>query len=308
MVRRLPPLNALRAFEAAARLGSFTAAAEELAVTPAAVSHQVKGLEDYLGLPLFERLARGIRLTDAGRAYLPQLTFGFNHLARASAALSAGEARGVLTVSVLPSLLRRWLLPRLGDFRRRHPGVSLRFGMTSVYARFSEGEADIGLRYGSGEYPGLQTVRLLDEVVFPVASPSLATGPQALRQWPDMRRANLIHQFVTSVPDPWIQWRPWLLAHDLPEVDTESGLAFDDASAAMQAAQDGLGVALGRGVLVADDVRSGRLVPLFDELRRADFAYWIVGPRASFDLPKVAVFVDWLREMAEATPSADAIL
>jgi len=297
MVRRLPPLNALRAFEAAARLGSFSRAAEELHVTPAAISHQVKGLEEFLGVALFVRLARGLRLTDEGRAFLPELTRGFDHLARAGERLRDRGIEGLLTVSVVPSFAQRWLIPRLPGFRALYPDIDIRFELTPKLADFIDDGVDVGVRYGFGSYPGLRSLRFLEEDVVPVCNPTLLSGPRPLRQWEDLRTHTLIHGYTDLIPEAWISWAPWLKWARVSGIEPTRGLHFNDGAVALQAAVDGLGVAIGRTALVSNDLRDGRLVEPFPGARRpADFAYYVVAPEATADQPKVRAFMDWVVE------------
>ena len=188
MARRLPPLNALRAFEAAARHLSFTKAAGELSVTPAAVSHQVKALEDYFGIQLFRRLTRALLLTDAGQTALPALRDGFDKLAEASERLRAHDARGMLTVSVSPSFAAKWLVPRLDDFRTVHPDIDLRLDASDTIVDLARGEADLSIRYGPGGYRDLRVDLLFEAEVFPVCAPGLCDGQHPLREPADLHR------------------------------------------------------------------------------------------------------------------------
>ncbi|MCF8499388.1 MAG: transcriptional regulator GcvA [Rhodospirillum sp.] len=296
MNRRLPPLNALRAFETAARHGGFTKAAEELGVTPAAVSHQVKALEDILGVPLFRRLSRGLDLTDAGRAYLPALTRGFDRLARAGERLREGGLAGRLTVSILPSLCAGWLAPRLVDFQGLCPEVGLSLVSDPGLVSFGRGDVDMAIRYGRGIYPGLRSIRILGEEIFPVCAPSLLNGERPLRTLPDLRHHTILRNVDVLSGEAWLYWRNWLAVAGVDDVDPESGLGFTEGSAMYAACLAGAGVAIGRAALVESDLRSGRLVRPFAGLSRpADFSYFAVMPPANLENPRVAAFVDWLR-------------
>jgi len=299
--RRLPPLNALRAFEAAARHGGFARAAGELSVTPAAVSHQVKALEAFLGVALFERLPHGLRLTPAGAAYLPELSRGFDQLARAEGRLRGPEVRGPLVVSVLPSLAARWLAPRLSAFHRRHPEVELRVLSAWENADLAAGEADVGLRYGSGDYPGFTVLKVMEERLFPVCAPTLlAAGERPLRDWPDIVLHTLLEDDQVRPDEPWIAFDPWLRRHGLGR-EAVRRLWFTDANALMAAALAGLGVAMGRSALVAEDLRDGRLVRPFLDSRPADYAYFAVVTEEAAESPRVRAFLGWLREAGAAT-------
>lgn len=301
MIRRLPPLNALRAFEAAARLGSFARAGEELHVTSTAISHQVKGLEEFLGVTLFDRLPRGLRLTAQGRSYLPELTKGFDQLARASDRLCGSELRGPLHITTIPSFGRQWLVPRLGHFRRRYPEIDIRVTATVRRVDFIADEIDVGIRYGQGVYPGLRTHRVMTEHVLPVAAPTLLSNGPRLSDWGDLRHHTLLHGRGMRDTETWTRWKNWLGLFGLGDVDTERGLHFDEGGMLVKACVDGLGVALGRTGLIGDHLRDGRLVALFNISRPADYAYYVVAPESIADQPKVRAFVDWVVEMGART-------
>jgi LysR family glycine cleavage system transcriptional activator len=275
MSRRIAPLNALRAFEAAARHLSFTKAARELNVTPAAVSHQVKALEDFFGLPLFRRMTRALLLTDAGQLALPALREGFDRLAEASERLRVHQGRNELTISSAPSFAAKWLVPRLDRFRAAHPGIELRIDASDELIDFARDGVDLGLRFGAGDYPGLRTVRLFGEETFPVCAPSLLAGAASLREPGDLSGFTLLHVDWASQDDTWPNWRMWLLAAGARDVDASRGPRFSMGGMAVQAAVEGQGVALASSVLVADDLAAGRLVKPFELSLCApvDFAY-----------------------------------
>jgi LysR family glycine cleavage system transcriptional activator len=282
MERHLPPLNALRAFEAAARHLSITRAAEELHVTPAAVSHQVKGLEAYLGVQLFKRANRSLLLTDAGQACLP------DRLAEAMEAVRAGDESGPLTVSVPPSFGAKWLVTRLDRFRQANPGYDVR----------------LDARYGAGHYEGMRVDRLMDEVAIPVCSPRLLEGDAPLRVPADLCRHTLLHHTAPYQDDSYPDWRMWLQAAGVDSCDLSRGPTFSLASMAVQAAIDGQGVALVGSVLVADDIAAGRLVRPFELSFPVNFAYYVVCPVVTADRPRVVAFREWLLE--EARMSGDS--
>lgn len=299
MVRRLPPLNALRAFEAAARQGSFVRAADELNVTPTAVSHQVKGLEEFLGVDLFVRLPRGLRLTAQGAAYLPSLTRGFDQLARASFDMEGGALKGVVSVSTLPSFSHCWLIPRLPDFRARYPDLDVRITGTERKVDFLREGIDLGIRYGMGRYPGLRTTRFLEEEVFPVASPALLSGDHPLRTWGDLAHHTLIHDCAALAQEQWITWEPWLRrAGAMDVIHSARRVEMDNSAAMIEAAIRGQGAIIARTALVAEHLREGRLVTLFDARHPADFAYYAVAPEATADQPRVKAFTEWLLVMS----------
>lgn len=292
MSRRLPPLNAMRAFEAAARQLSFTRAADELNVTQAAISHQVKALEEWLGVKLFRRLNRALLLTDAGQAYLPPLREAFDRLAGATERLRADDSRGVLTITTLPSIAARWLVPRLGRFRVAHPDIDLRIDASQHLTDFAREGVDVALRYGRGEWDGMRAERLMTEDFFPVCSPRLLDGDPPLRRPKDLRHHTLLHD------DNRDDWTAWFLAAGIAGGDPARGTGFTDSSLVLQAAAAGQGVALGRGALAAADLAAGRLVRPFDISLPASYAYYVVYPEATAERPKIVAFRDWL--MAEA--------
>ena len=293
MPRRLPSLNALRAFEAAARHESFTRAAEELCVTQGAVSHQVKDLEAELGLKLFHRARRRIALSDPGRVYLDVVRDAFDRLADGTQRLQRRERSGVLTVSTSPNFAAKWLVHRLGAFAASHPGIDLRIGASMEHVDFVRDAVDLAIRHGEGHWPGLHVTRLCNEELFPVCSARLISGPPRLRKPADLARSVLLH---VEGNDGWTQW---LEAAGVEGVDLGRGPVFSQASLAIEAAIDGQGIALARTALVSRDLLSGRLVRPFALSIPASFAYYIVCPRAVAGHPKIVAFRDWL--LAEAT-------
>jgi LysR family glycine cleavage system transcriptional activator len=290
--RHLPPLNGLRAFEAAARHLSFTRAAEELGVTQAAISHQVKALEERLGVQLFRRLNRALLLTDAGQQYLPELRDAFDRIDAATERLLAQDSRGPLTISTLRSFAAKWLVPRLGRFRALHPEIDVRIAPSEHLTDFSREDVDLALRYGRGDWPGLHAEWLMTEDIFPVCSPRLLEDPQGLRKPEDLVRFPLLHD------DHHGNWRVWLLAAGVEGVEPARGTTFTDSSMVVQAAVEEQGVALARGALAADDLAAGRLVRPFDISLPAEFAYYVVCPEATAERPKITAFREWL--VAEA--------
>lgn len=293
-IRRLPPLNAARAFEAAARHGSFLRAAQELNVTPAAVSHQVKALEDHLGVALFRRLNRAVQLTAPGRACLPGLRDAFDRMAEAMERARRPPAGGALTVSAAPSFAAKWLVPRVDRFRARHPEIDLRVSASMHLADFAREDIQAALRYGRGRYPGMHTELLLRNEVFPVCSPKLLRGPQALRRPADLKHHTLLHD-TTGVSDPSTpDWAMWLRAAGVADVDAGRGLHFDYASMAIDAAVAGRGVALAQIVLARDDLAAGRLVRPFDLSFPVEFAVYFVCPPAALAEANIRAFRDWI--------------
>jgi LysR family glycine cleavage system transcriptional activator len=295
--RRLPPLNGLRAFEAAARHVSFKEAATELNVTQAAISHQIRSLEDWFGLALFERQVRAVELTSAGAELLPPMSRAFDGMAGAVAGLLKPDNEGELTVSMLASFAAKWLVPRLVDFQTLHPHIDVRISTSVTMADFGRDGVDVALRYGYGRWPNLKSQRLLQEDMFPVCSPRLTEGINALRQPADLARHTLLH--VTGFRD---DWRVWLTAAGHTEIDADRGPQFDLSLAAVQAAIDGMGVALGHSNLVEADLKAGRLVAPFDLNIPLEAAYYVVAPPDRWDLPKIVAFREWLVREAAKTP------
>ena len=295
--RRLPPLSSLRAFEAAARHLSFTRAAAELHVTQAAVSHQVKALEDWLGLKLFRRQNRNVFLTEAGQSYLPAVREAFDGLSEATRRLRQRGGEGKLTVSVTLSFAAKWLMPRLGRFRRLHPDIEFRIDATDRNVDFTREEVDVGLRYGAGSWAGLTARRLLNEALFPVCSPALAAS---LKRPEDLASHTLLHDEMRQ------DWRMWLLAAGVKGVDPTRGPTFTNSAMCVQAAIDGEGVTLGRSALVAADLAAGRLVRPFAVRLPTEFAYYVVHTPRAGDLPRVRAFVDWLLSEAALAEKEEA--
>src|SRR4051794_690129 len=282
MARRLPPLNALRVFEAAARHLSFTRAAAELNVTQTAVSHQIKALEEHLRMPLFRRLNRSLVLTEAGQSYLPPLRDAFDQIAEATARLRTNDAAGTLTVSTLASFAAKWLVPRLPCFHAAHPAIDVLISTPSALVDFSPREVAVAMRFGRGGWPGLRAEKLLTEDVFPVCAPVLADGRPAPRTLEDLRCITLLRD------DFMIDWPAWLAVAGASGVDAARGPRFTDSALVIQCAVEGQGVALARTALAARDLAAGHLVRPFDIALPSDAAYYIVAPPRFFDRPKVA--------------------
>lgn len=298
MSRRLPPLNALRAFEAAARQLSFTRAAAELNVTQTAISHQIRALEQRLGVRLFRRLPRGLLLTEEAQRYLPPIRDAFDQIALATERLAGAGAGATLTVSVLPSFAAKWLVPRLGRFRAAHPDLDLRISAASQLVDFARDDVDVGIRMGRGAYPGLRVERLFGETLVPVCSPLLQTaGAHPLRQPEDLRHHVLLHD------DDYAGWELWLGLAGVTGIDARRGPLFTDSGMVVQAAAEGQGVALARRQLAAGDLAAGRLIQPFDVTIPHDLAYYLVCPEATASQPKIAAFRGWL--LAEAASEDD---
>jgi LysR family transcriptional regulator, glycine cleavage system transcriptional activator len=299
MRRRLPSLNALKAFEASARHESFTKAANELCVTQGAVSQQVKVLEDDLGVRLFRRERQRLLITDAGRTYLEVVRDAFDRLAMGTERLLQREKSGTLTVTTSPNFAAKWLVHRLGRFAEAHPGIDLRISASMQHVDFAREDIDLAIRHGDGQWPGMHVTRLCAEELFPVCSPGLKVGRSALRLLRDIQHCTLLH---TNDTDGWAQW---LERTGVPGVDFKRGIVFNQASMAIDAAVDGQGIALARTALASSDLISRRLVRPFPQALEAPFAFWIVCPKVTAELPKISAFRDWL--LKEATDDAKRI-
>lgn len=312
MATRLPPLNALKAFEAAARHLSVKKAAIELNVTPAAVSHQIRTLEEYLGIQLFHRYNRALELTDAARACLPKLREGFGCLAQAVERLRSHLSGGVLTVSAAPSFAARWLMPRLHRFIAAHQEidvrVSARMRRVSVDGKGDVAEratveawledSDIALLYGRGNYPGLQVHKLVDLTVTPLCSPKLLEGDHPLRQPADLAHHMLLHDDTGDLYDNLPFWEIWLNEAGVTHVDWRRGPHFSHAVLALEAALDAVGVVATMPVLAAEELAAGRLVAPFPLQVPLESAYYLVCEDVAATRPAVALFRDWLLEEA----------
>ncbi len=306
MTRRLPPLNALVVFEAAARHLSFTRASDELHVTQAAVSHQIKSLEDFLGVALFHRLGRGqgLVLTEAGREYYPAVTSALEAVRVSTDLVRGVKPKRVLNIATLDSFGSRWLLPRLGGFMRAHPDADVRITAAAPEEEaLRHGVADIELRYGAGGWPDLDAVRFMTESIFPVCSPRLLHGTHPLRSAADLRHHTLLHDVMTT------GWRDWLAAAGITDIDSERGPGFNHSNLVIQAAEMGEGVALGRGALVLDALKIGALVRPFALSLPSPFAYYVVTfPRPS-EHRLVKSFCGWvITEGATSQQQLDRML
>jgi LysR family glycine cleavage system transcriptional activator len=312
MSQRLPPLNALKAFEAAARHLSVKKAAVELNVTPAAVSHQIRTLEEYLDVQLFHRYNRALELTDAARACLPKLREGFDCLAQAVERLRTHTSGGMLTVSAAPSFAARWLMPRLHRFIAAHHEidvrVSARMRRVSVDGKIDVAEratietwlddSDVAILYGHGHYPDLDVHRLLSLTITPICSPKLLTGEHPLRTPEDLKHHMLLHDDTGDMYDGESFWEVWLEAAGVTGIDAKRGARFSHAVLAFEAAIDAVGVVASMPSLAAEELASGKLVMPFDLKVPLASAYYLVCEPHAKTRPAVAAFRDWL--IAEA--------
>jgi LysR family glycine cleavage system transcriptional activator len=297
MASRLPSLNGLRAFEAAARHLSFTQAATELNVTQTAISHQIRRLEDELGIKLFVREKRSLTLTPQARNYLPGVRAAFQDLRLATDRLRRRENDNVLTVSTLASFAAKWLLPRLNGFQDIAPGIDVRITTSTELIDFRDGDVDAAIRYGHGQWPGLRADWLMADEIFPVCSPALLQGPHKLETPEDLVHHTLLHTGGGMSDD----WRLWLTAAGL-ELPRSHGVSFDLTFVTLQAAIDGMGVAIGRTSYVEDDIAKGRLVVPFKIALPADAGFYLVTPQERSHSPKLDAFRAWLIEAARNKP------
>jgi LysR family glycine cleavage system transcriptional activator len=296
MTGRLPSLNGLRAFEAAARHLSFTQAASELNVTQTAISHQIKRLEEELGVRLFVRQNRALSLTPEARDYLPGIRAAFNDLRLATDRLLRKDGDHVLTVSTLASLAAKWLLPRLSAFQEAHPGIDVRITTSTNLIDFQRDNVDAAIRYGRGQWQGVRADWLMADEMFPVCSPALLRAAKPLKRPEDLRDHVLLHTSNVYTDD----WRLWLTAAGLPaDLPNQPGITFDLIFMTVQAAIDGIGVAMGRTSYVQDDINKGRLVVPFKIALPTDAGFYLVSPQARTDSPKLAAFRQWLGASAQ---------
>ena len=296
-MRSIAHLNALRAFEASARHQSFSLAAQELNVTPAAVGQLVRTLEDWLGSPLFVRSTSGrarLVTTEVAEQALPDIRAGLERLAVGLERLRSGSAGGVLTVTVSPAFAAKWLLTRIERFQAAWPETDLRLDTSLKPVDFVAQRIDVGVRYGRGQWPGLAAEKLMDEEVYPVCAPALL-ATATLQAPGDLRGQVLIHDQSVDTSTGFASWQAWLRHAGVQGVPTDRGLRINNSAAVLQAAIDGQGVALARSVMAHDDLAAGRLVRLFPQVRlESALAYYVVYRPECIAQPKVAAFRDWL--------------
>ncbi|MDZ4759785.1 MAG: transcriptional regulator GcvA [Alphaproteobacteria bacterium] len=298
---RLPALNALRAFEAAARHLSFTRAAEELNVTPGAISQQIRQLEEFAGAPLFRRTGRQVLLTEAGSAALPLLTNAFEMMAEAVHHMRAPARRDRLMVSSAPSFAAKWLAARLDKFQGEHPEAEVWISADLALTEFNSTDIDLAIRYGKGVYDGLRAEKILSESVLPVCSPDLLTGPRPLRTPADLSAHVLLHDEGPETDPSCPDWKSWLAARGVTTVDATRGPRFNQSALVVEAAAAGRGVALAKHAIAAGDLSSNRLVaPFADGSAAIDFAYWIVWPKWRTPSKLSRAFINWLKAEAQA--------
>lgn len=294
MLPRLPSLNGLRAFECAARHLSFTRAAGELNVTQTAISHQIRRLEDELGVRLFMRLKDGLALTEEGNAYFPGIRSAFLELRYSTEKLLESSNNSVLTISTLVSVASKWLLPRLPSFREAHPQIDVRISASTELVDFRKAGIDAAIRYGNGEWPGLRADWLMSDEIFPVCSPRLLNGDKPLKTPADLAHHPLLQVSGLTAND----WNDWLHAAGLPPLTAKGPrLTFDLAMMAVQTAIDGQGVCIGRSTYVDDDLRAGRLVAPFDLRLKSASGFYLVTPHDQAESKKIVAFRGWLSQV-----------
>jgi LysR family glycine cleavage system transcriptional activator len=296
---KLPPLNALRAFEATARHLSVKNAAEELHVTPGAVSQMLKALELHLGVTLFQRVNRGILLTETGQAYLPPIRNAFRQINEATKRITVSADTGILTVSVTPFFAAAWLVPRLMGFQDAYPDIDLQVVTNNALADFSRDGVDVAVRHGLGRYAGLRSERVVAVEVIPVAAPPLVARLGAPTTLTEMTRWPHVHDAERK------GWQLWFQAQGIDEIGPPRGPAFDDAGLLLKAVLAGQGAGLLPAAMVAPDLAEGRLVKLADVVLLENFGYYLVYPEASHERPKVAAFRAWILSTAASDASAE---
>lgn len=308
MARLVPGTRALRTLEAAARHLNFTRAADELGLTPAAVSHQIKEIEEQLGIVLFTRSSRTIRLTGAGAVLFEASADALHLLGRAvSRAQKMTRGTALLKVTLDAQFATKWLMRRVEDFRKQRPDIELRFDITYEVRDFELDDVDVGIRFGVGKYPGLCAHRLFDNIIIPVCSPSLLASGPPLREPRDLFDHTLAHIEWARQGVTWPNWRMWMAAAGVDDFDNSRTIVFVNSSDAVQAALDGNAVALADFAMVANDLSEGRLVRPFElGIKVApEFAYFLVYPKTSADDPRIVAFREWILEEVARTRTTD---
>ena len=303
MLRHIPGLQSLKAFDASARVKFRCRAAQELHVTPAAVSHQIKELEEALGVPLFQRTSRHMQLTRQGQILKPAISDALEGLTRALQRIRQSDNPMRVQVTASPSIAAKWLVPRLDRFLDSVPGADVRIDVSSDPLDFDREDIDVAIRFGDGVYPGLNVEKLFHDTLFPVCSPELLKGAKRLREPRDLLQFTLIHMEWEAQGAVWPNWRMWMQAAGVKDFNDSRGLHFSQTSLAIQAAIDGHGVALGDSTLVGDDLAAGRLVKPFELSLRspAQFAYHLITRRDTAERPMTKAFRNWI--LAEAAAS-----
>ncbi|HBY38522.1 MAG TPA: transcriptional regulator [Alteromonas sp.] len=293
MHRRLPPLNALKAFEAAARHLSFTRAADELFVTQAAVSHQIKALEEFLSLKLFIRRNRTLLLTEEGQAYFLELKDIFKNLQDATERLLARGSKGAITVATPPSFASQWLVPRISKFSLAYPDIDVRLKAVDFDEGFLADDIDVAIYYGRGRWSGIQAEKLHTEFLTPLCSPSLFQGSKPLNSLADLKHHVLLHDSSRAI------WKMWLKHFNVFGVNVNQGPVFSHSMMVMQAAALGQGIALGNSVLAKPELDAGRLIMPFEEKLESRDAYYLVCHEGQAEMGKISAFRDWVMNLVQ---------
>ena len=288
MSKRLPPLNALRVFDAAARHLSFTKAADELFVTQAAVSHQIKSLEDFLGLKLFRRRNRSLLLTEEGQSYYLDIKEIFTSINEATRKLQARSAKGALTVSLPPSFAIQWLVPRLSGFNAAYPGIDVRIQAVDREEDKLADDVDVAIFYGRGNWTGLRTERLYAEFLLPVCAPTILTGEHGLKVPADLANHTLLHDTSRRA------WMAYTRQLGVPQINVQQGPIFSHSAMVVQAAVHGQGIALVNNVMAQSEIEAGRLVCPFNDVLVSKNAFYLVCHDSQAELGKIAAFRQWL--------------
>lgn len=297
-MRKLPPLNALKAFEAAARHLSFTRAADELFVTQAAVSHQVKGLEEFLGVKLFIRRNRSLLLTPEGQTYFLELKEIFDHLVQATDRLKSASERGSLTISLPPSFAILWFVPRLSRFREAYPEIDVRIRAVDEVDGSLTDDVDVAIYYGAGKWPGLKAYKLHNEYLLPVCSPLLLNGTKPLREPKDLLNHTLLHDETRNA------WKDWFKLVGIDKNKGDNGPVFSHSNLALKAAVHGQGIALANNVLVKPEIDAGHLIQLFPEALPREKSFYLVCRDSQSEIGKIATFRNWLLKVVEEEEDA----
>lgn len=298
MARKLPPLHTLTAFEAVAKYGSFSRAAEEMALTHSAISHKIKQLEDHLGVRLFVRLPRHVVLTSEGSLFLSEVQAALSVLEGAAARVSRRKSQRGLRVNVLPPFAGNVLVKQLPDFLKQHPEIDLEIDATPRLENNDLAGIDVFVRYGKGDWPGFESVKLMSVDLFPVCSPGYLPQLGALKSAADLGKAVLLRH--TMEP-----WEPWFRAAGIQSERAPGGPLFSDARLMLDAAREGQGVALARSVLAGEDVREGKLVRLFDIAVTSQCSYYALFPPGARSRPEISAFLEWLTAICHKQSSPE---
>lgn len=293
-MNKLPPLKSLLAFEAAGRHLSFTDAAHELNVTPGAISQQIRQLEEFLELKLFKRMNRIIVLTDDGQLFLPLISRGFEQFGEAVAMLREKSNEGPLTITSAPSFVSKWLIPRLSKFKSVHPGIDVRIDTSDRLVDFKHEDIDVGIRFGDGVYPELDTVYLFSFDLIPVCTPELMQHEGGLKTISDLKNHTLLHSNYDQLDSGFPDWSMWLKVVEASDVDAEHGIYFNQSDLLFQATLDGQGVALLANVMAEPEIRAGRLVQPFTTRLPVKMNYHLVTSPGKARIAKVAAFREWI--------------